>query len=129
MCKGAIRHAASLALVHWNRNRISQACDLTAVFAILVPRPSFLLGPRGGGTGKEGLVHTVRMRQNSQKSWEFGFLRKLSRILSVMNVNYPLYYCLFQPFIYCRCLLVSSFMKTAHVDYFSLGKAPEPLSS
>ena len=35
LAQPAIRHvAASLVLVHWNRNGISRACDLTAVFAI-----------------------------------------------------------------------------------------------
>ena len=35
-------------------------------------------------------THCLRMRQNSQKSWEFGFFRKISRILlRVLNVNYP----------------------------------------
>ena len=33
------------------------------------------------------------MRQNSQKSWEFGYYRKISRILlRVCNVNYPLHF-------------------------------------
>ena len=34
LAQPAIRHVASLVLVHWNRNGISRVCDLTAVFAI-----------------------------------------------------------------------------------------------
>ena len=34
LAQPAIRHIASLVLLHWNQNRISQARDLTAVFAI-----------------------------------------------------------------------------------------------
>ena len=45
-----------------------------------------------------------------------------------MNVNYPLYYGLFQPFIYCGRLLVFSFMKTACINYFGLGKAADPVN-
>ena len=42
-----------------------------------------------GGEGEPG-TQCLRMRQNSQKSWEFGFVRKISRILlRVLNVNYP----------------------------------------
>ena len=30
---------------------------------------------------REPGTHCLRMRQNSQKSWEFGYYRKISRIL------------------------------------------------
>ena len=34
LAQPVIQYAASLVLVHWNRNGISRACDLTAVFTI-----------------------------------------------------------------------------------------------
>ena len=77
------------------------------------PRLSF------GGRGREPFTHCLRMCQYSQKSSEFRFFHKISCIL---NINYPLYYCLFQLFSYLPRLLVSSFMKTARVNYFCLSK-------
>ena len=36
---------------------------------------------------REPGTHCLRMRQNSQKSWEFGYYRKISRILLRVYLN------------------------------------------
>ena len=70
------------------------------------------------------------MCQNSLKSWEFGFFRKISCILlRVLNVNSPWYYCVFQLHRYLPHLLVSAITKRRGVDYFCPGKVPEPVGS
>ena len=69
-----------------------------------------------GGKGEPG-TQCLHMCQNPQKSWEFRFFRKISRILlSVL-------YC------YSPHLLVSTIMKTCGINYFCLGKILEPVGS
>ena len=66
----------------------------------------------------------------SQKSWEFGFFRKISCILlRVLNVNYPWHYCVFRFHRYLPGLLVSAITKRRGIDYFCLGKVPKPVGS
>ena len=68
---------------------------------------------------------TLCTRHNSQ---EFGFFRETSHILffCVKNINYYTT-AYFTSTTFLQHLLVIAFTETAHVHYFCLGKAPEPV--
>ena len=74
-------------------------------------------------------VLTDKQTDNTDCSTPCTCARDKYHVYCPCNERKLLYCCLFQPLLYCQCLLVSSLMKTARIDYFSLGEAPEPVRS
>ena len=82
------------------------------------------LEPRLFCEEKESLAHTMSV--HAPKFPEILGIQIKYHIYytRVLNVNYPLHYCLFQFNGYLSQLLVSALTETL---YFCLGKAPEPV--